>query len=350
MIKRAYRTMGRLAVLATALVGLVASTQSCVFDNTGTDTCKDGRICPPGWTCATAQGVCIDDGCGNGIVEPPLGEICDDGNVEGNDGCSADCKVLENCGNGTVDEGEVCDDGNIDPGDGCNADCQSDETCGNDYKDDGEVCDDGNNESGDGCSADCQKNEKCGDGKVDENEVCDDGNNESGDDCSENCISIEICGNGYHDVEEECDDGNDKNDDACVVDCKEATCGDDFLWEDMEECDNGDNNNYNPNSCRPEYCTLPVCGDGIPDDKYIVNPDDDEPDQYTEECDDGNDDNADNCVEGCKLATCGDGFVNKDSSNGGSTEECDPNAPENSCGPRDCIPAGMLGECTCTEV
>ncbi|MCB9567319.1 MAG: DUF4215 domain-containing protein [Myxococcales bacterium] len=36
-----------------------------------------------------------------------------------------------------------------------------------------------------------------------------------------------------------------------------------------------------------------------------------------EECDDGNISNTDECVDGCKLATCGDGFIQEDK------EECD---------------------------
>ncbi|MCG8425063.1 MAG: hypothetical protein MJE77_44850 [Proteobacteria bacterium] len=59
----------------------------------------------------------------------------------------------------------MCDDGNNIPGDGCSADCKSDETCGNRVADfpAGETCDDGNNLDGAGCRADCT-NEVCGDG------------------------------------------------------------------------------------------------------------------------------------------------------------------------------------------
>jgi cysteine-rich repeat protein len=42
------------------------------------------------------------------------------------DGCSADCRSNETCGNGVIDAvtGEACDDGNIVAGDGCDASCQ----------------------------------------------------------------------------------------------------------------------------------------------------------------------------------------------------------------------------------
>src|SRR3990172_12553390 len=42
--------------------------------------------------------------CGNGLVD--TGEGCDDGNNASGDGCSADCKRLEGCGNDHVDPGE----------------------------------------------------------------------------------------------------------------------------------------------------------------------------------------------------------------------------------------------------
>ena len=42
------------------------------------------------------------------------------------DGCSADCRSDEICGNGVLDgvTGEACDDGNLAGGDGCDAGCQ----------------------------------------------------------------------------------------------------------------------------------------------------------------------------------------------------------------------------------
>jgi cysteine-rich repeat protein len=42
------------------------------------------------------------------------------------DGCSADCRSDETCGNGVIDgvTGEACDDGNAVGGDGCDASCQ----------------------------------------------------------------------------------------------------------------------------------------------------------------------------------------------------------------------------------
>jgi cysteine-rich repeat protein len=68
-------------------------------------------------------GACVDSICGNEIVE--LGEVCDDGNVVGEDGCAARCDSNETCGNATVDLfREQCDDGIASlSGDGCSSQC-----------------------------------------------------------------------------------------------------------------------------------------------------------------------------------------------------------------------------------
>jgi cysteine-rich repeat protein len=136
----------RLAVVAFALAGCV---------DTSTVTCADGSSCPEGKVCVRASEeltvctapdngeclalkdgelcasggrcydqVCVLIACGDHLVDPT--ERCDDGNVLGADGCSADCRSDEQCGTGVVDpaEGETCDDGNLFTHDGCGADCQ----------------------------------------------------------------------------------------------------------------------------------------------------------------------------------------------------------------------------------
>lgn len=45
------------------------------------------------------------------------------GTPQGGDGCSADCRSDERCGNGVIDAGEDCDDGDTDDGDGCDSSC-----------------------------------------------------------------------------------------------------------------------------------------------------------------------------------------------------------------------------------
>lgn len=63
--------------------------------------------------------------CGNGYIEP--GEQCDDGNTEGDDGCSPSCAIEIDpvCGNGIVESGEECDDGDTDDEDGCDQTCKN---------------------------------------------------------------------------------------------------------------------------------------------------------------------------------------------------------------------------------
>ena len=76
------------------------------------------------------------------------------------------------CGNGVLDDGELCDDGNKNAGDGCSAICQIPAgwtcsgtpstctmagVCGDGMLGSSETCDDGNKTDGDGCSGDCKK-------------------------------------------------------------------------------------------------------------------------------------------------------------------------------------------------
>jgi hypothetical protein len=67
--------------------------------------------------------------CGNGILEPGLGEVCDDGNAgtefcgRGGD-CLGDCSLLEAlCGNGILDPGEACDDAAAESMGDCTTSC-----------------------------------------------------------------------------------------------------------------------------------------------------------------------------------------------------------------------------------
>lgn len=136
------------------LIGAALLLAGCIEDHL--TACGDGTACPEGRVCDTAHhgcaapdqltacaglsdaaachtaefdgacfdGVCLVPGCGNRVVEP--GEQCDDGNHVGGDGCSADCRSDEQCGNGVVDGtlGEACDDGNLASHDGCNSRCR----------------------------------------------------------------------------------------------------------------------------------------------------------------------------------------------------------------------------------
>src|ERR1044071_4040918 len=96
---------------------------------------------------------CKFEFCGNGVTDNDIGEICDDGNTVGGDGCAADCKSTELCGNGKLDQPFKDANGTPDLNDPRN-----------------EVCDDGNNVDGDTCAADCRSTLACGNGKIDPGE------------------------------------------------------------------------------------------------------------------------------------------------------------------------------------
>jgi len=304
--------------------------------------CPTGIVCPVGLQCAAAQAVCISNSCGNAIIDP--GETCDDGNIINGDGCSADCKSAEACGDGVMnaDAGEVCDDGNTTDGDGCSGDCKSLETCGNGITDTakGEVCDDGNAHAGkcsdnkvcdsnadcttglcmpDGCSADCKSNETCGNGIKDLGEVCDDAHAPGG--CEDDCLHGVGCGNGVLDLPpsgtEQCDDGNMVDTDDCSAACMINVCGDGIIDSTgvthHETCDPGTGGVAVETAGCNIDCTTPSCGDAKVNLHY-------KPDGvHGEQCDLGSGLNGDDkaCTAACQINVCGDGHRNP------ATEDCD---------------------------
>ena len=94
--------------------------------------------------------------CGDGYVDPqaPDGaEVCDDGNTDATDACTAVCQPAR-CGDGvTQADVEQCDDGNTDNTDACTG-CRA-AACGDGFIQGDEGCDDGNTTSGDGCNVAC---------------------------------------------------------------------------------------------------------------------------------------------------------------------------------------------------
>ena len=164
--------------------------------------------------------------CGDGVVDPSLGEECDDGNRDDSDSCLSTC-VNARCGDGIVHVGvEACDDGNTIDNDGCRSNCAL---------------------------------PTCGDGLLQPPEQCDDGNANNTDDCLATCL-LARCGDGYlHAGVEQCDDGNAVNSDACLATCVPARCGDGVVWLGKEACDDG--NTVDDDGC-DNQCRLPVCGDG----------------------------------------------------------------------------------------
>ena len=85
-----------------------------------------------------------------------------------------------------------------------------------------------------------------------------------------------------------------------------ASCGN-GIKEDKEECDDGNKNN---NDACLNTCKKNLCGDGI------IN-------TGVEECDDRNKDNTDLCLDTCKVARCGDSYTLK------GVEECDDGDKDN---------------------
>lgn len=175
----------RVRGLAAPALALASLSFGCL--SPATTTCDDGSVCAAGLECAPgggcidpdigtacegkepgdacqtsglpdgvcALGLCIPAGCGNAVVEPGRGEVCDDGNREAGDGCSATCASDETCGNGVIDysEDEGCDcgdgTGDLPPGcveangDAAGASCFSDCTphrCGDGLREGLEAC------------------------------------------------------------------------------------------------------------------------------------------------------------------------------------------------------------------
>ncbi len=350
-------------------------------------TCSSGLVCAEGSKCTHGGAQCIpvDSTCGDGKLDP--GEQCDDGNIAGNDACSADCTRIPVCGDAVIDtapdgsgeecddgapdggpsanggprcstvcllkrcgdhvvdqfadgQNEECDDGNRDGSDGCGPTCLL-ERCGNEHLDPGEVCDTGAWLSGDGCRADCRGKEVCGDGLFDPfsadgglNERCDDGNVLSGDGCSQDCKGIELCGDGQLNavfadggLNEECDDGNTFAGDSCSPTCRNSSmCGNAFVDFNpdggfpREQCDDG--NTVNNDACTNQ-CLLGICGDGV------LRP-------GVEECDTNGE--SPTCNRNCTARRCGDGIVNAsageqcDVLGGAQTAACDVDCTVAFCG------------------
>jgi fibro-slime domain-containing protein len=210
--------------------------------------------------------------CGDGVRQPT--EACDDNNRVGNDGCAANCMMVEEgfrcptpgamcvaivCGDSRVDPPEQCDDNNDDALDGCDASCQLEEgwlclqpgvacaaaECGDGFVAGFEQCDDGGTGDDDGCSATCQLEDgfkcetpnapctptTCGDGQREGTEQCDDGNVVPFDGCDPSCNNEPscsggtcqaVCGDGVilPGTDEDCDDGNTVSGDGCSTACE----------------------------------------------------------------------------------------------------------------------------------
>ena len=169
--------------------------------------------------------------CGDGKIDPALGEACDDGNTRAGDGCAADCHIetdfdcpnpgmpcvyLVKCGDGVLGGIEQCDPPAV--GGGCSATCKLEP---------GYVCDAPPTVPDPAKPATCHRT-ACGDGRKEGTEACDDSNTVDGDGCSGSCTlepdctsgtCASACGDAVKLAPEACDDGNTKDGDGCSRDC-----------------------------------------------------------------------------------------------------------------------------------
>lgn len=150
----------KLAMSAAVMSACIMGSGSCLSDET--EHCHEGLRCPSGFTCKAPvagindESICVRKGCGDGVVDP--GEVCDDGDRESGDGCSADCMSSETCGNGITDSdtGETCD-------------CTATGIAG-DPESPTECLGRANDDQGGLCTSTCQLH--CGDQVLSQEEVC----------------------------------------------------------------------------------------------------------------------------------------------------------------------------------
>lgn len=222
----------------------------------------------------------------------------------------------------------------------------------------------------------------CGDGEKELSEACDDGDNTNGDGCSASCTvesgwscsgslptaCAEVCGNGIVTSGEECDDGNTSDGDGCTATCTEQSgwgctgspsacetdCGDGIV-AGSEACDDG--NATDTDACR-NSCVFASCGDGVvqPNGSDGISGNEDD-----ETCDTSGE--SVSCDANCTAVACGDQTVNTsagetcDDGNGSNTDGCLTSCVSASCGDgyvrsgvEGCEPPGV-GTCTasCSE-
>lgn len=166
---------------------------------------KDGVPCGPadGLRRLCLLGACVVSRCGDGFVDGPREETCDDGNDVPGDGCESTCKL-------TCSIPDDCDDRNP---------CTLGETC---------------NVTTHQCVAGttAPKGTPCKTLELPTGT------------CNGSTCAPVGCGNGTVEVGEDCDDGNSVNDDGCRSDCRftckaDADCDDSSVCTGAERCDLG---------------------------------------------------------------------------------------------------------------
>ena len=162
------------------------------------------------------------------------------------------------------------------------------------------------------CPEECKA---CGNGEIDEGEVCDEGEANSKDNayhdgtpetapCNSSCTGkVPFCGDAICQLNEDTI--------SCAQDGCTPTCGNGVM-EAGEDCDDG--NLENTDACL-NNCKAASCGDGFIE-------------AGVEDCDDTNLSDNDACTNACKMAICGDGLTwvgteDCDDANADDTDTCD---------------------------
>ncbi len=301
------------------------------------------------------------DSCGNGVLEPALGEECDDGNHVSGDGCSADCRVES-------DVETVCNDAYDDDGDGL-VDCADDDCDGQECGVGGRVCashqcvcpggdvetqcDDGQDNDCDGnadcLDPDCKGDPSCkggaetscsngedddGDGDID----CDDGDCE-GQACGGNGLVCQsgscLCPGG--DVESNCGDGLDDDCDG-NVDCADPDCASSTDCAGVEvQCGDGqDNDGDGTTDCADSDCGDQACG---PNGMVCQGSSCQCPGGSMEtNCSDGQDNDCDGSTD------CGDGDCSSNPACVNAETDCSNNIDDDNDGNTDCLDADCANQ------
>jgi len=176
-------------------------------DNVDCTTAKAGSVCSADGVCVA--GVCATSRCGDGIVDPRVGEDCEDNNETAGDGCTQcrfDCSTSASC-----------DDGNV---------CNGAETCNLTTR----ICEPGTAAGAVSCMVSAGVPGTCKEG------VC----------------AGAGCGNGKVDVGEDCDDKTA----GCTKDCK-FVCKVNADCDNKNACDGAETCEVASHTCKPG--TAVVC-------------------------------------------------------------------------------------------
>ena len=343
------------------------------------EQCDAGNGMSPGActaTCTTTTD-CLSKSCTTDSCTTSCVATADIANCNGNTAGAAKCQTSA-CGDGHVNSaaGETCDNLGGADGNGCNGknagavSCH-DAVCGDGYVNTaaGEECDtlggadtqtcNGNSAAAKSVNADC-KIPKCGDGYTNgmAGETCDHLGGADALDCngkSAGAVACKTpsCGDGYANgaASEDCDtsggadtagcNGNSAAATTAGVACKFAGCGDLYAnGAAGETCDKGaaDSATCNGNSVAAKNlgvaCHAAQCGDGYKNGAAATP-------SGGEQCDKGtSNSNSGDCLTSCKLAGCGDGFVEA------GVESCDTGSTNTSGGCSTCSAPDPGWSCT----